>query len=115
VPHGIVCLLSALRFHHLTTQSPFETWLAIDSKARLPTVDYPPIRFVRFSRFALTDGIEERPESTQSRERLIHRLRRFHRFKQDWHCFLESVKSVQSVDLLLYYSNSFTMPHPTLR
>jgi len=59
VPHGIVCLLSALRFHHLTTQSPFETWLAIDSKARLPKVDYPPIRFVRFSGAALKDGIEE--------------------------------------------------------
>jgi predicted transcriptional regulator of viral defense system len=59
VPHGIVCLLSALRFHHLTTQSPFETWLAIDSKARLPRVDYPPIRFVRFSGPALTHGVEE--------------------------------------------------------
>jgi predicted transcriptional regulator of viral defense system len=59
VPRGVVCLLSALRFHHLTTQSPFETWLAIDSKARLPRIDYPPIRFVRFSRAALTDGIED--------------------------------------------------------
>jgi len=59
VPHGIVCLLSALRFHHLTTQSPLETWLAIDSKARLPKVDYPPIRFVRFSESALLGGIED--------------------------------------------------------
>ena len=59
VPHGIVCLLSALQFHHLTTQSPFETWLAIDRKARLPKVDYPPIRFVRFSGPALTTGVEE--------------------------------------------------------
>ena len=59
VPHGIVCLLSALRFNHLTTQSPFETWLAIASKARLPKVDYPPIRFVRFSGPALTNGVEE--------------------------------------------------------
>jgi predicted transcriptional regulator of viral defense system len=59
VPHGVVCLLSALRFHHLTTQSPFETWLAIDSKARLPRIDYPPIRFVRFSGPALAHGVEE--------------------------------------------------------
>jgi len=59
VPHGVVCLLSALRFHHLTTQSPFETWLAIDSKARRPQVDYPPIRFVRFSGPALTNSVEE--------------------------------------------------------
>src|SRR5262245_41243122 len=48
VPHGVLCLLSALRFHGLTTQNPFEIWLAIDTKARLPRVDYPPIRFVRF-------------------------------------------------------------------
>src|SRR5262245_23925208 len=59
VPHGVVCLLSALRFHQLTTQNPFETWLAIDSKARLPKIDYPPIRFVRFSKAALIDGIDE--------------------------------------------------------
>jgi predicted transcriptional regulator of viral defense system len=36
VPHGVVCLLSALRFHELTTQMPFEVWLAIHPKARLP-------------------------------------------------------------------------------
>jgi predicted transcriptional regulator of viral defense system len=36
VPGGIVCLLSALRFHGLTTQNPFEVWLAIDRKAWRP-------------------------------------------------------------------------------
>jgi predicted transcriptional regulator of viral defense system len=59
VPHGVVCLLSALRFHELTTQSPFEVWLAIGEKARLPKIDYPPLRTVRFSGDALTFGIEE--------------------------------------------------------
>jgi predicted transcriptional regulator of viral defense system len=59
VPHGVVCLLSALRFHGLTTQAPFEVWLAIDAKARLPRVQYPPLRIVRFSRPALTTGVEE--------------------------------------------------------
>src|ERR1700730_10365105 len=39
VPHGVVCLLSALRFHRLTTQAPFEVWLAISPKARLPRVE----------------------------------------------------------------------------
>jgi len=33
VPNGVVCLLSALRFHDLTTQAPFEVWMAIDVKA----------------------------------------------------------------------------------
>jgi predicted transcriptional regulator of viral defense system len=36
VPHGVVCLLSALQFHELTTQMPGEVWLAIPSKARRP-------------------------------------------------------------------------------
>lgn len=60
VPHGIVCLLSALRFHGLTTQGPSEVWLAIGEKARLPRVGYPPLRIVRFSGPALTSGVEKR-------------------------------------------------------
>ena len=57
-PQAIVCLLSALRFHDLTTQSPFEVWLAIPNKARAPKMDYPPLRIVRFSGVALTRGVE---------------------------------------------------------
>lgn len=59
VPQGVVCLLSALRFHDLTTQAPFEVWLAIDEKARPPKIDYPPLRIVRFSGQALSYGIKE--------------------------------------------------------
>jgi predicted transcriptional regulator of viral defense system len=59
-PERIVCLLSALRVHDLTTQSPFEVWLAIPHKGRAPKMDYPPLRIVRFSGKALTEGIEER-------------------------------------------------------
>ncbi len=58
-PQAIVCLLSALRFHDLTTQSPFEVWLAIPNKARAPKMDYPPLRIVRFSGAALTRGVED--------------------------------------------------------
>ena len=58
-PRTIVCLLSALRFHDLTTQSPFEVWLAIPNKARAPRIDYPPLRIMRFSGAALTQGIDE--------------------------------------------------------
>jgi predicted transcriptional regulator of viral defense system len=59
VPHGVVCLLSALRFHELTTQAPFQVWLAIGGKAWRPRVDYPPLRLVRFSRAALATGVEQ--------------------------------------------------------
>jgi predicted transcriptional regulator of viral defense system len=58
-PQAIICLLSALRFHDLTTQSPFEVWLAIPNKARAPKMDYPPLRIVRFSGAALTRGVED--------------------------------------------------------
>jgi len=59
VPHGVVCLLSALRFHHLTTQNPFEVWMAIDRKARPPREPQLAIRFVRFSGEALSFGVEK--------------------------------------------------------
>lgn len=59
VPKGVVCLLSALRFHGLTTQAPFEVWLAIENKAIAPKLDYPPLRIVRFSGAAMTEGVEE--------------------------------------------------------
>ena len=59
VPRGVVCLLSALQFHELGTQNPFQVWLAVDRKARRPQVDCPPLRVVRFSGLALTEGVEE--------------------------------------------------------
>ncbi len=59
VPHGVVCLLSALSFHKLTTQAPFEVWLAIDRAARKPRVEYPPLRIVRMTGGARAAGVEE--------------------------------------------------------
>ena len=59
VPQGVVCLLSALRFHNLTTQSPTEIWLALGNKARVPKTDLLPLRIVRFSAIALATGIDE--------------------------------------------------------
>jgi predicted transcriptional regulator of viral defense system len=59
VPKGVVCLISALRFHELTTQAPFEVWLAIGEKAWRPRVDYPPLRIVHFSSAALQSGVEK--------------------------------------------------------
>jgi predicted transcriptional regulator of viral defense system len=58
VPLGVVCLLSALRFHGLATQNPHEVWIAVDVKARKPAADWPPLHVVRFSGEALTYGIE---------------------------------------------------------
>ena len=58
VPRGVVCLLSALRFHELTTQTPFEVWLAIGQKDRTPRPNGTRLRIVRFSGKARTSGVE---------------------------------------------------------
>jgi len=59
VPHGVVCLLSALLFHELTSELPRETWLAIDTTAWRPRLGPLPVRVVRFSEAALSTGVEE--------------------------------------------------------
>jgi predicted transcriptional regulator of viral defense system len=66
VPRGVICLLSALRFHDIGAQDPFEIWIAIGEKDRRPRSDYPRMRVVRFSRISLefsqeTDDIEGVP------------------------------------------------------
>jgi predicted transcriptional regulator of viral defense system len=58
VPRSVVCLLSALRFHGLTTQDPHEVWIAIDFKAHKPSLASPALRVVRFSGRALVEGVE---------------------------------------------------------
>lgn len=57
-PYAVFCLLTALQFHHLTTQSPTEVWLALPNKARIPRIDYPPIHVVRYSGASLAEGVE---------------------------------------------------------
>jgi len=59
IPKGIVCLLSALRFHNFTTQSPHEVWMAIGHKAWAPKVSSPPVRILRMSGPALHFGLKE--------------------------------------------------------
>ncbi len=57
-PQVLVCLLSALAFHGLTTQAPFEVWVAVGNKARAPQLNDPPLRVAHFSGPALTEGVE---------------------------------------------------------
>lgn len=59
VPHGIVCLLSALSFYELTSQAPFEVWMTIPSNARCPKDDLLPLRVVYASGATLNAGVEE--------------------------------------------------------
>ena len=59
VPQAVICLASALRFHELTTENPFEVWIALKPGAWSPRTEYPPIRVVRVSGDALTFGVAE--------------------------------------------------------
>lgn len=56
----LFCLLSALRIHDLTTQAPFEVWIAIGYKAHPQHLDYPRLRTLRFSVASLAAGVEMR-------------------------------------------------------
>jgi predicted transcriptional regulator of viral defense system len=58
VPNGVICLLSALAFHVIGTQLPHEVWMAIERRARRPTLRHPPLRIVRPSGEAFSAGVE---------------------------------------------------------
>ena len=58
VPEAVVCLLSALAFHEITTQSPPSVWIALRKGARKPVLPSPSLRIVRLSGPSLTEGIE---------------------------------------------------------
>ena len=58
IPMGVVCLISALSFHELTTQIPHEVHVALSRGAEEPRLDHPPIRTYRFSGEAFTEGVE---------------------------------------------------------
>ena len=58
VPEAVVCLLSALVFHDITTQSPSSVWIALRKGARKPVLPSPALRIVRLSGPSLTEGIE---------------------------------------------------------
>lgn len=58
VPQGVLCLISALSFHELTTQVPHAIDVALERGTRKPRIDYPPTRFFWFSGPAFHEGIE---------------------------------------------------------
>lgn len=56
-PRGVVCLLSALRYHGIGTQAPHELWLALPAGSRAPRAAWPPLRVIRLTGEALAGGI----------------------------------------------------------
>lgn len=58
VPSGVICLISALSFHEITTQIPHDVHVALPRGAEEPRLDYPPIRTYRFTGEAFTAGVD---------------------------------------------------------
>lgn len=58
VPNGVICLVSALAFHQLGTQSPPAVWMAVASNAWRRQSDYPPLQWVHMGREALSSGVQ---------------------------------------------------------
>ncbi|MDY6798498.1 MAG: type IV toxin-antitoxin system AbiEi family antitoxin domain-containing protein [Pseudomonadota bacterium] len=58
-PHAVLCLISALDWHGITTQIPHQVHLAVERDARLPALEYPPVVGYRFSGQAFSAGVEQ--------------------------------------------------------
>ena len=58
IPGGVICLISSLAFHELTTQIPHEVHVALPRGAEEPRLDHPPIKTYRFTGKAFTQGVE---------------------------------------------------------
>ncbi|BBI17244.1 type IV toxin-antitoxin system AbiEi family antitoxin domain-containing protein [Neochlamydia sp. S13] len=58
IPQGIICLISALAYHEITTQIPHFVYVALPPKSRKSRLDYPPIRYFYYSEKAYSQGLE---------------------------------------------------------
>jgi predicted transcriptional regulator of viral defense system len=59
IPKGVICLVSALAFHNLTTQIPHEVYVALPLDAEKPRLAYPPVRLFWLSKPAYSAGVQE--------------------------------------------------------
>lgn len=57
-PNAVICLISALSFHEITTQIPHEVYLAIPRRKESPRIDFPPTRAFHFSDDTIAAGVE---------------------------------------------------------
>ena len=95
-PNAVVCLVSALAYHGITTQIPHEISVAVPRNSRVPSLDYPPIQAHRFSQEVYKRGIETHlldgvPVKIYSREKTLADCFKF-RNKIGMDVVLEAVK-----------------------
>jgi len=61
IPSGVICLISALAYHEITTQIPHEVHVALPRGTEPPRLQHPPLRAFWFTGKAFTEGIEAHP------------------------------------------------------
>ena len=59
IPNAVVCLISALSFHGITTQIPHEIWIAVPRDTWRPSMDYPPLHYTVLTKNVYNFGIQE--------------------------------------------------------
>ena len=59
IPNSVICLISALSFHNLTTQIPYQVYVALPQGQKSPRINYPPLNIVHLSNRSYHAGIEE--------------------------------------------------------
>jgi len=59
VPESVICLITALSFHNLTTQIPFQIYIALPQNIKAPRIDYPPLNIIYLSNKPYSTGIEK--------------------------------------------------------
>lgn len=57
VPQSVICLISALSFHEITTQVPHEVFIALRQGTKAPIIDFPPLSVHHFSKASFETGI----------------------------------------------------------
>ena len=114
VPNSVVCLISALAYHDITTQIPHEVYLAMERGAATPRLDYPPLSVHRFTGQAFSEGIEiyqvdNVPVRVYSPEKTIADCFKY-RNKIGMDTVIESLKLYRkkfgiNIDKLIYFAN----------
>ena len=114
IPDGVICLVSALAYHELTTQIPHEVNVAVSRNSEPPRLDYPPIRVFRFSGKAFSDGIKRPlidtvPVAIYDREKTLADCFKY-RNKIGMDTVLEALRFYKdqrhkNVDVLLHYAS----------
>jgi predicted transcriptional regulator of viral defense system len=104
VPRAVICLISALYFHGLTTQIPHQVYFALPRDVKTPKMDYPPIRVFHFSGESFRAGVEE-----QSVDGIKVKIYDREKTLADCFKFREKIGPEIAVEALKDY---FKQPHP---